>query len=170
MPVPQIAFIEKGEGRVYVFFYVGEGVSWPGEEGVMHGGLLATVLDEGMARCFFASKPGRVGMTANLKIEFLKDALLSSGQGSVGLAKEDADLSFGEEKGVVQEEKGRFMLLTAKPTKVEGRKVWVEGSICGLERDGTEGECYVKATALFVEPKQAKVSANFYNAARSEKE
>jgi hypothetical protein len=52
---------------------------------------------------------------------------------------------------------GQYVVLKAETTKVEGRKAWVVGRLETLPADG-EGEVLVEAEALFIEPRQAKVS------------
>ena len=99
-----------------------------GHPGIIHGGFLATMLDEGMARCCFAALPNKVGMTANLNINYRAPAPA-----------------------------GAFVVLRAKTTKVEGRKAWVEGHIETLVGEGETPVILADATALFIEPRQAAV-------------
>ena len=122
-------------------FYVGDSVS--GHPGIVHGGFLATMLDEGLARCAFPAMQNKVGVTANLTINYKRPTMA-----------------------------GQFLCLRARTTKVEGRKAWAEGWIESLEdaeEEGVDGVVtngaegmrekakLVEATALFVEPKHAKV-------------
>ena len=110
------------------------GPSLCGHPGIVHGGLLATLLDEGLARAAFASLPNKVGVTASLKIDYRKPCPA-----------------------------GSFVVLRAQVTKAEGRKAWVKGHIEMLA-DGTEqGEILVEAEALFIEPKGAKYMARIYS-------
>jgi adenylylsulfate kinase len=125
--VPPYYFNEKGGKSMVQIFYVGTDVS--GHPGIVHGGFLATMLDEGLARCAFPAMPNKVGVTANLNINYLKPTMA-----------------------------GQFLVLRAKTTKVEGRKAWAEGWIESLEvSEGEEPVKLVEASALFVEPKHAKV-------------
>jgi len=48
--------------------HVGTGVC--GHEGIVHGGLVATLLDESLARVAIANLPAKVGVTANLSIDY----------------------------------------------------------------------------------------------------
>ena len=109
-----------------------------GHPGIIHGGLLATMLDEGLARCCFPALPNKIGVTASLKVEYRKPC--------------PAD---------------RFVVLKATTTKVEGRKAWVKGRIESLVEPGASElpVVYAEAEALFVEPKFAAVSylIYFYN-------
>ncbi|KAL7273868.1 hypothetical protein RUND412_003250 [Rhizina undulata] len=104
------------------------GDSLCGHPGLVHGGLLATLLDEGLARCSFPALPNKVGMTANLTINYRRPSPA-----------------------------GSYVVLRAKTVKVEGRKAWVEGHLETLPKDGEEPVVLVEATALMIEPKQAAV-------------
>lgn len=96
--VPPLMFIQK-EGKAMVsLMHLGENVC--GHPGIVHGGLLATLLDEGLARCCFPALPNKIGVTANLNIDYLAPT-----------------------------KAGNIVILRATTTKVEGRKAWVEGTI-----------------------------------------
>lgn len=92
--------------------------------------MLATLLDEGLARCCFPALPGKVGVTASLKVKYLRPA-----------------------------KAGAYYVLKARTVKVEGRKAWVQGGIEELREgaDEGEGERVVEAEALFIEPRNIKV-------------
>lgn len=105
-----------------------------GHPGIVHGGVLATMLDEGLARTCFAALPNKVGVTANLKIDYRVPC--------------PAD---------------RYVVLKAYTTKVEGRKAWVKGWIELLGDEDGEGVKLVEAEALFIEPKGAASMAKLYN-------
>lgn len=129
--VPPYYFNEKDGKSMVQIFYVGPDCS--GHPGIVHGGFLATMLDEGLARCAFPAMPNKVGVTANLQINYLKPTMA-----------------------------GQFLVLKAKTTKTEGRKAWAEGWIESLEvAEGEEPQKLVEASALFVEPKHANVSVLF---------
>ncbi|EXJ82098.1 hypothetical protein A1O1_08167 [Capronia coronata CBS 617.96] len=130
--VPPYNFNEKdGESMVQIF-YVGGDIC--GHPGIVHGGFLATMLDEGLARCVFPALPNKVGVTANLEINYLKPTMA-----------------------------GQFLVLRAKTTKVDGRKAWAEGWIENLDvPEGEEPSKFVQAKALFIEPKHAKVLQSLY--------
>ncbi|KAL7628242.1 hypothetical protein AAE478_002441 [Parahypoxylon ruwenzoriense] len=126
--VPPVTFAEQGGKSLVSISYLGQELC--GHPGIIHGGFLATMLDEGLARCCFAALPHKVGMTANLNINYRAPAPA-----------------------------GAYVVLKATTTKVEGRKAWVEGRIETLVNEG-EGEKPVllaEATALFVSPKQAAI-------------
>ena len=125
--VPPLAFNEEGGKSMVSISFLGKDLC--GHPGIIHGGFLATMLDEGLARCCFAALPNRVGMTANLNINYRAPAPA-----------------------------GTFVVLRAKTTKVEGRKAWVEGHIETLVGEGDTPIILAEATALFIEPRQAAVS------------
>jgi 3'-phosphoadenosine 5'-phosphosulfate synthase len=125
--VPPYIWNEKEGKELVQIFYVGSNVS--GHPGIVHGGLLATMLDEGLARCCFPALPNKVGVTANLQIDYKKPTKAE-----------------------------QYLVLKATTTKVEGRKAFVEGRIETLAENGEEPEVLVSANALFIEPKHAAVS------------
>ena len=124
-PVPPIVFCDEKE--LISISYVGTDMC--GHVGMIHGGLLATMLDEGLARCAFNSLPNKIGVTANLNINYRKPAPA-----------------------------GSYLVLRAKTTRAEGRKVWVTGRIEMLEEDERPGLLLAEAEGLYIEPKYAKVS------------
>lgn len=107
-----------------------------GHPGIVHGGLLATLLDEGLARCCFPALPNKVGVTASLKIDYRKPCMAN-----------------------------QYVVLRAETTKVEGRKAWVKGRLETLvdEDSGEEPMVLVEAEALFIEPKQAATMQRVYS-------
>lgn len=134
IPVPPLIFT-KGHGEELVAIsYLGNDLC--GHVGIIHGGLLATMLDEGLARCCFAALPNKVGVTARLEIDY-RNVCRSEG----------------------------FVVLKARTEKVEGRKAWVKGRVERLDVGGKgtgnpweeRGEVLVEAAGLFIEPKWAKV-------------
>lgn len=126
--VPPFTWSEKGGKSLVSISYLGMDLC--GHPGIVHGGLLATMLDEGLARCCFAALPNKIGMTANLNINYRAPAPA-----------------------------GAFVVLRAVTTKVEGRKAWVEGRIETLVSEGEKPLVLAEASALFIEPRQAAVSS-----------
>jgi acyl-coenzyme A thioesterase PaaI-like protein len=124
--VPPLQF-QTADGSEYVSLqYLGTALC--GHPGIIHGGLLATLLDEGMGRCCFNALPNKVAVTATLKIDYKAPAMA-----------------------------GQIIVLRASTTRVEGRKAWVTGRIETLV-DESKGEKPVVLTtgeALFIEPRQA---------------
>lgn len=127
VPVPATTWTEAGGKSLVSVVYVGEDLC--GHPGLVHGGLLATMLDEGLAWCCFGALPHKIGVTANLNVNYRKPTPA-----------------------------GSFLVLRAKTTKVEGRKAWVKGHIELLAKPGEEPTVLVEAEALYVSPKFASVS------------
>lgn len=125
--VPPIVFCD--EQKLVSLAHVGGDMC--GHVGMIHGGLLSIMLDEGLARCAFNSLPSKIGFTANLNVNFRNPSPANS-----------------------------YLLLTAETVKAEGRKCWVKGRIELLEDDEKPGKLLVEAEALYVEPKYAKVSSS----------
>ena len=125
--VPPYVFSERDGKSMVSLMYLGSDVC--GHPGIVHGGLLATLLDEGMARCCFPALPNKVAVTANLNIDYRAPAM--------------AD---------------QYVALRAETIKVDGRKAWVEGRIETLPLDGSAPVVLVESKALFIEPRQAAVS------------
>ena len=126
IPVPPLMFCKDGEELVSLCYLSTEVC---GHVGLVHGGLLSTMLDEGLARCCFAALPNKIGVTASLKIDYRAPV-----------------------------KAGSYIVLRAKTTKVEGRKAWVKGRIETLGEGTEPGKLLVEAEGLFIEPKYAKVS------------
>jgi len=113
--VPPFSWSEKSGKSFVQISHVGTDLC--GHQGIIHGGYLATMLDEGLARCCFPVLPFNIGMTAKLEINYKAPAT--------------AD---------------QYLVLRATTTKVEGRKAWVEGHIETLPTE-KEQEPVVLATA-----------------------
>ncbi|KAI9932547.1 hypothetical protein ASPWEDRAFT_166199 [Aspergillus wentii DTO 134E9] len=122
VPVPPLAFFSKGGTSFFNILYIGPDLC--GYPGMAHGGLLATIMDEGLLGCASAALPAQVGVTIQLQIEYLKPAPTDS-----------------------------FYVLKARTVKLEGKTVSVEGSIHTLE-DGQpeEGEAVAEAYGEYLQP------------------
>ncbi|KAG6884851.1 hypothetical protein C0993_007784 [Termitomyces sp. T159_Od127] len=59
---------KKDETESVIFIHVGRGLC--GHDGIIHGGLLATLLDETLARTAIANLPEKVGVTALLTLNY----------------------------------------------------------------------------------------------------
>lgn len=129
--VPPFAWAEDGGKSLVTICYLGKDLC--GHPGIVHGGLLATLLDEGLARCCFPALPNKMAMTASLTLNYRKPA------------KADG-----------------YVVMRARTVKVEGRKAWVEGRIETLVSEGEEPSILVEAEALFIEPKNAATLARLY--------
>ncbi|PHH78087.1 hypothetical protein CDD82_3216 [Ophiocordyceps australis] len=126
VPVPAIAWTQANGQSVALIVYAGPELC--GHPGLLHGGFLATLLDEGLAWCCFAALPHGIGVTARLAIDYRKPAPA-----------------------------GSLLLLRGETVKVEGRKAWVKGRVELLDEEGEKKEPVVvaEAEALYVSPRQA---------------
>jgi acyl-coenzyme A thioesterase PaaI-like protein len=124
--VPPLQFSTADGSEFVSLQYLGSALC--GHPGIVHGGLLATLLDEGLARCCFPALPNKVAVTASLKIDYKAPAMA-----------------------------GQIVVLRATTTRVEGRKAWVTGRIETLadESKGEKPLVLTQGEALFIEPRQA---------------
>ncbi|KAF2276025.1 Thioesterase/thiol ester dehydrase-isomerase [Westerdykella ornata] len=125
--VPPLQFHTADGSEFASLQYLGPALC--GHPGVVHGGLLATLLDEGLARCCFPALPNKIAVTASLKVDYKRPTMA-----------------------------GQIVVLRAETTKVEGRKAWVKGRLETLadpER-GVESVVLAEAEALFIEPRGAE--------------
>ncbi|KAG1776317.1 HotDog domain-containing protein [Suillus placidus] len=68
LALPPLVRARKDESEAVVIVHVGRGVC--GHDGIIHGGLLATILDESLARTAIINLPEKIGVTANLSINY----------------------------------------------------------------------------------------------------
>ncbi|KAL8360425.1 hypothetical protein RB601_007248 [Gaeumannomyces tritici] len=122
--VPPLDWTEEGGRSYYQVAHLGADLC--GHPGIVHGGYLATMLDEGLARCCMPALPNKIGMTASLSINYRAPTPA-----------------------------GSYVILRCTTTKVEGRKAYVEGRIETLAGPGETPVVLADATALFIEPRQA---------------
>ncbi|OZJ06244.1 hypothetical protein BZG36_00849 [Bifiguratus adelaidae] len=136
--VRPLMFYKTDHKECWMIFHLGERVC--GHAGIVHGGLLATLLDEGSGMLAIPNLPQNTGFTANLTVNYLAPTPVES-----------------------------FLVLHAKLEKTEGRKAivraWIERAYETLEEYGPVvpgGEVdleagragrLVEATGLFVSPK-----------------
>lgn len=131
IPVAPYIWSEEGGKSLTSMFYLGANLT--GHPGIVHGGILATLLDEGLARCCFPALPGKKAVTAHLSINYRKPAPA-----------------------------GSFFVLRATTTQVvDGRKATVTGRIETLPEEGKEPVVIADADALFVVPKGLTVCLAF---------
>jgi len=97
-----LARVKKDESESYVFTHLGRGLC--GHDGIIHGGLLATILDETIARTAIANLPDKVGVTAQLTLNYR--------------APTRAD---------------QFVVIRTFLEEAKGRKVTVNGRVEGLD-------------------------------------
>ncbi|KAI1437816.1 hypothetical protein GGR50DRAFT_606128 [Xylaria sp. CBS 124048] len=123
----QRVFHNASTGELVNVVYFGPSLaSWPG---YVHGGALATVLDETLGRCAILKFPSRTGVTANLEMQYRAPTRT-----------------------------GGFYVIRARPmvdetrtkdgAKVSDRKLWVRATL-----ESVAGKLTVEAKALFVVPK-----------------
>ncbi|SCO80084.1 related to thioesterase family protein [Fusarium oxysporum] len=124
MPVPPYAWMAPKGKQLVSIAYVGDDLC--GHPGIVHGGFLATMLDEGLGRCSFGALPHNIAVTANLNVDYRKPTPA-----------------------------GSFLVLRAETYKVEGRKAWVRGHIELLAEPGEKPTIVAEAQALFISPKYA---------------
>ncbi|KAI2635119.1 Adenylylsulfate kinase-domain-containing protein [Xylaria nigripes] len=129
--VPPLVFSEEGGKSMVAISYLGNELC--GHPGIVHGGLLATMLDEGLARCCFPALPHKIGVTANLNINYRAPTKSNT-----------------------------YVVLRATTTKAEGRKAWVEGRIETLVGEGETPVVLAEATALFISPKEAAFNITWH--------
>lgn len=95
---------ENSNNSSYTFFHLGSMLS--GHPQIVHGGLVATLMDE--LTCFlgFQSLPSKKGVTANLNINYFKPCLVNS-----------------------------YIMVKCTVSRKNGRKCWVKGQIFHLDLD-----------------------------------
>ncbi|KAF7729945.1 hypothetical protein EC973_003358 [Apophysomyces ossiformis] len=96
--VPPVIFYNKTRTEVTVVVHLGKELC--GHDGIIHGGMLATVLDEVLACVAMPSLPNHMGFTANLNIDYRKPVM--------------AD---------------QWVVLRGRLDKLEGRKAYVSAAV-----------------------------------------
>ncbi|EGV63813.1 thioesterase superfamily protein [Yamadazyma tenuis] len=109
--------VKDGESNFLVtFFHLGSKLS--GHNGIVHGGLLATLLDELTCRLAFQNFHSKKGVTANLNINYKKPCFVNS-----------------------------VVMIKCELSRKSGRKCWVKGSVFSVKDSElellTECECLV---------------------------
>lgn len=134
----QHIFHNRSTGEVVSVVYLGAGtIGWPG---VVHGGAIATLLDEHSARAALRDLASGGVLTANLDIAYKRPTLGSDFYVLRARAV--------PEEALPPEERGK-----------RGRKVWVDASI-----ETVDGKTCVQCRSLFVSPKSVslrRVPENF---------
>lgn len=114
--------------KVYIrIYYLGPNLCF--HQGVAHGGLLATLMDEAFARCCAPFLPHNVGVTASFTINYKAPVLVA-----------------------------QYIILHAEIVDVEGRKAWLQGHITPLPASNEKPPVLVEASSLFVCPREVEVS------------
>lgn len=119
--VPPLAFSKSDGSRYVSVIHLGSALC--GHPGFIHGGMLATLMDEGLAGCCFPTLPKKSGVTVSLKLEYKKPCKAEG-----------------------------YVVIRAETTKVEGRKAWVKGTLERLTEnyDIAAPEVLVEAEAFYV--------------------
>ncbi|KAI0423888.1 hypothetical protein F5Y09DRAFT_173216 [Xylaria sp. FL1042] len=130
----QRVFHNAATGEVVTVVYFGAAMA--GFPGVVHGGALATVLDESLGRCAIFRFPSRTGVTANLEMQYRAPAMTNAFYviRTTPIPSDD-DHAVGKD-GV---RKG-------------DRKLWVRGVL-----ENEKGKVAVEAKGLFVVPRTYKL-------------
>ncbi|KAI0003027.1 HotDog domain-containing protein [Russula compacta] len=68
LALPPLVRARRDESEAFIIVHVGRSLC--GHDGIVHGGLLATLLDEALARIATQNLPEKVGVTANLSINY----------------------------------------------------------------------------------------------------
>ncbi|ORY47194.1 HotDog domain-containing protein [Leucosporidium creatinivorum] len=100
--IPPLVFASRDRKEQIFFLHLGTGLC--GHEGVVHGGLLGTVLDESLGRTALLALPTNIGVTATLSLAYKKPTFAN-----------------------------QFVVIKTQLVEVKGRKAWVEGRIESLE-------------------------------------
>jgi len=69
LALPPLVRARWDETEGVIIMHVGRGLC--GHDGIVHGGLLATLLDEALARTALQNLPEKIGVTANLNINYV---------------------------------------------------------------------------------------------------
>lgn len=123
--IDPILFLNESEGEVTGFYHLGKKLI--SQDGLIHNGITATILDEGLCRCGFAQLPSKKGVTANLTIDFHNQAPPDS-----------------------------TVVLKAHVESAKGRKVIIKGNLTTLPVLGEDPLEIASATCVLVEPKWFK--------------
>lgn len=120
--VDPVLFINEKKGQLTGFYHLGKELV--SQDGQIHNGVTATILDEGLCACGFAKLPSKKGVTANLKIDFHNQAPPDS-----------------------------TVVLKAEVVQHKGRKVVIEGTLSTFPFDGSKPVDIASSTCILVEPK-----------------
>lgn len=119
-----IVFTNSRTGQLYAFHYLG--LKLVGEDGNIHNGITATLLDEGLCAAGFGFLPSKKGVTARLSIDFADRAPANAP-----------------------------VLLSAQVVSHNGRKVVIDGKLQTLN-DGSPPVTIATASCVLIEPKWFK--------------
>ncbi|GAA5926006.1 PaaI family thioesterase [Sporobolomyces koalae] len=100
--IPPLVFTSPDKREAVFVLHVGKGLC--GHEGVVHGGLLATVLDEALGRTALLNLPTNIGVTATLNLKYRKPTFAA-----------------------------QYIVIKTNLVEQKGRKAWVQGRIENTE-------------------------------------
>lgn len=123
--VDPVVFLNEKEGEITAFYHLGSKLV--SLDGRLHNGVTATILDEGLCTCGFSKLPSKMGVTANLSIDFKHQAQPDS-----------------------------TLVLKAKVVEKKGRKVVIEGNLSTFPFDGSRPMEIASSRCVLVEPKWFK--------------
>ncbi|CAK7268094.1 hypothetical protein SEPCBS119000_002886 [Sporothrix epigloea] len=130
MAVPPFVWQDAAGQDLVMILHVGKGLC--GHPDIVHGGFVATLLDEALAWCCFKAVPYEIAMTATLDVNYRAPTPADS-----------------------------YLVLRAHTEKVEGRKAIVKGRLETLAEPGSSqpGTLLAEASGLFVSPRSARALA-----------
>lgn len=132
--VEPLVFTHTNKQDVIYLYHVGDKLSAHEEQGIIHRGFLATLMDEGLSRCSFASLPNQYGVTAKLDLKYKAPVPSQS-----------------------------YLLLHAHVTEAKGRRVKAEGNLHTLEANKKAETVLVEGSVVMVEPRWAKYLLWLFN-------
>ena len=156
-----LILVKKDESESIVFLHLGRGLC--GHDGIVHGGLLATLLDETLARTVcvldwhllesrlivkpdiaqaIINLPEKVGVTAQLTLNYRAPTM----------ADQVCQLFLLAGVTLNHEITRQFIVIKTRIREVKGRKATVSGTVEDLQ-----GTVLVEASAMFVQPRYAKL-------------
>ncbi|CAN6641103.1 hypothetical protein TRVA0_018S01838 [Trichomonascus vanleenenianus] len=124
LTVEPIVFANSETNEMIYFYHIGDRVE--GHPGIVHGGLLATIMDEGLTRCGFPALPNKYGVTAKLDLNYKAPVHANS-----------------------------YVVLKSRVVEQKGRKVVVKGQLETLTA-GEVPTVLVDGEVTMVEPRWAK--------------
>ncbi|THH10436.1 hypothetical protein EW145_g1331 [Phellinidium pouzarii] len=102
LALPPLLRAKNDESESIAIIHLGRGMC--GHDGIVHGGLIATVLDESLGRLSILNMPDKVAVTATLTVDYK--------------APTRAD---------------QFVVIRCRLSELKGRKAFVEGSVEGMD-------------------------------------
>lgn len=95
---PPFVFADNTEGSILGFYHIGRRLA--GHAGLIHGGLVAVLLDECMGRACLPRLEGKIAVTAKVEIPYKAPMKVDS-----------------------------VIMIRARTTDVQGRKAWVDAVV-----------------------------------------